>query len=265
MDAHQSKICIWVWTSPKSWSEPYHKFCFCCLKFCTASERHALICILGHHNYDAWHIYCCLLVMTASNWMAAMSSHWIGAHGNVFRHTQRSPILVCLQSNRALNSVQILFDWASCNTHLYYPQFIIAHSNCHFTCTLETWFMCNKSTVVPLHAMKACRGVDIYSSPHPESQPRQRKVVSFMPHSVYPHKKHPSTLWTTSWVGSHRQRKCFREDRKSLTVARNRATVPWSSSSWPVHHTHYNSLVPIMCNKSCNTVLQILNIWNMLI
>jgi len=57
-------------------------------------ERRALISTFGHNKYNAWHKHCCLLMMTACNWMAAVSSRLIGAHRNMFRHTQQSPILV---------------------------------------------------------------------------------------------------------------------------------------------------------------------------
>jgi hypothetical protein len=94
MDVHQSKICKWLWTYPKSWSSPNHKFCSYFLEFCTVYEGHALICTLGHHKYNAWHKHCCLLVMTACNWMAAVSSRLIRAYRNMFRHTQQRPNLV---------------------------------------------------------------------------------------------------------------------------------------------------------------------------
>jgi hypothetical protein len=152
--------------------KPYHKFCSCFLEFCTVYERHALISTLGHHKYNAWHKHCCLLMMTACNWMTAVSSHLIGGtQEHVQTHSVKSHFSV-MQSNREMNSVQILFDWASYNIHLYYPQFIIADSNCHFTCTLQTWFMCNKGTV---HAMKACRGVDTNSYTHATSA-RDRRM-----------------------------------------------------------------------------------------
>ena len=233
----------------------------CAPVFLSSAQRmkDALICTLGHRKYNAWHKHCCLRMMTACNWMAAVSSHLIGAHGNMFRHTQWSPILVWCRVTE-MNLVQILFEWASYNTHLYYPQFITTHSNCHFTCMLETWFMCNKGT---LHAMKACKGVDkyLYSS---LTSAWERQVVSLCPDQFTPMR---STLIPFG------QPARWAPQTVHMLWRRQKISNPCQESSHnSCHTTHSLSTILItiawfpicVINFVILTVLRILNIWSVL-
>ena len=61
----------------------------CVLKFYAEFDTCVLFCTLRHHEYDAWHRHCCLLVMIKWNW-AAVSSGWLRACRIMLIHAQIS-------------------------------------------------------------------------------------------------------------------------------------------------------------------------------
>lgn len=61
----------------------------CVLKICAELDTCVLFCTLRHHEYDAWHRQCCLLVMIKGNW-AAVSSDWLTACRNMPKHARKS-------------------------------------------------------------------------------------------------------------------------------------------------------------------------------
>lgn len=65
------------------------RFGSCVLKFCAEFDTCVLFCTLRHHEYDAWHRHCCLLVMIKWN-CTAVSSGWLRACGNMPRHAHKS-------------------------------------------------------------------------------------------------------------------------------------------------------------------------------
>lgn len=65
-------------------------FSFYVLKFC-ANFDNTLFC-LGRHKYTGWHKHLCLVVMSASDWMAAVRSGWLMTYRDMFRHVQKSSV-----------------------------------------------------------------------------------------------------------------------------------------------------------------------------
>ena len=57
------------------------------LKFCAKFDTHALFC-LGHHEYSAQHRHFCLIVMIASDWMAAARYCCYMTYRNMSWHAQ---------------------------------------------------------------------------------------------------------------------------------------------------------------------------------
>jgi hypothetical protein len=82
----------------------------------THTHTHTLFLNLRHHEFEAWHTYCCLLVGILSDWMAAVRSCWLRICRKMSKHAQKSHITVwytvldkCIQSGYFLIRLPVYF------------------------------------------------------------------------------------------------------------------------------------------------------------